>query len=524
LGTLSIVAIAVLINVLGARHFRRFDVTKDHRYSLSPATLTTLRELREPVHVWVLMSSGDPLRESVKQVLVAYQAESSKVETHFINPDREPVQYADIRRRFKMDAGRSKGGVVSDAVLVVSQGDRSWFISPADLLEVEKSDDPRAKPREERALTGAIRSVQGGVRTRLCFTTGHGERDIKDGSADGAAFLATLLEKDNYEVTSVDPSPPGAQDVFKGCDTVVVAGPRAAFTPLEENRLKSYLLLGGSAVMGVGPINANTETGLARPGLGEALAPFGIGLDEDLVFEADDHLAFPDSMGIRFVGIPKDSALTGGLVPSPGSSRVVPRVIVHLTRSLRRVTGPDVAVPQELVVSSDKAYGVVNLAGASDWAGTPPKKGADISGPCTLVMASERSKVKATDAHGPRVVVFGSGSTFLEVHWRVEGEGRGSAMLVENAIAWASARPQVLDVPDRQMAPVGIRITQEARSEIRNYVLIYIPLAAVLLAAFVFFRRRSGERAPYRLASDGVTPAPTPRREEAAPRKKKKKP
>jgi hypothetical protein len=498
LGASALVVIALVANVLSARHYKRWDVTSDKRYSLSPATIATLHELSETLHVWVLFSGGDPLRESVKQMLVAYQGESARMETHFVDPDRDPAAYGDLRRRFKMDVGRGKNGVASDAVIVVAQGDRHWFIGSSDLFEVEKADDPRAKPREERALTSAIRSVLGGKRPRLCFTVGHGERDTKDGSADGLAFLSDLLEKDNYEIASVDTSEPGALTPFKDCEAVVVAGARAPFTPAEENRLRTYLMLGGNALIGAGPLNADTDSGLLRPGLAQALEPFGIVLDEDLVFEMDQRLVFPDSRGIRFVGLPKSSELTQALVAEPGRSRPVPRTIVHFTRSMRRGGPADMPMPQDLLTTTADAYGVVNVRGAADWTGTPEKKGIDIAGPLVLAMASERPKLRASDPHGPRLVVIGSGSAFLESHWRVDSEGRGMAMLVENAIAWISAKPQVLDVPERQTLAAGVRISADARREIQYFVLGYIPLAALLLALVVYLLRRSGERAPYR--------------------------
>lgn len=496
--TAAAIVIAVVLNVLGARHYKRWDLTSDRRYSLSPATVETLRSLPETVHVWVLFSGGDPLKESVKQMLVAYQAETTKIEVHYIDPDKNPAGFADVKKRFKMDAGRTIGSsVVSDAVIVVSRDDRHWFISPSDLVEVENADDPRAKPREERALTGALRNVLGGDKPKLCFVTGHGERDLKDGSPDGIGFLQDLLEKDNYEVTSVDTTVPGAHEPFKGCQVAILPGPQGAFTKEEEARLRTYLLSGGNALFAVGPMNADTDTGLMRSGLGEALAPFGIGLEEDLVFETAERAFYPESAGIRFDAVARPHAVTQPLVVEAGRARVAPKTIVHFARSLHRVAGEGNAVPVDLLATSAEAYGVVNVVGAAEWTAAPAKKSGDIPGPLVLAMASERPKLAPSAAHGPRVVVIGTRSALLPTHWRVDGDGRGMAMLVENAIAWLSAKPQVLDVPDHQKVAAGIRITESSRGEIQRFVLAYIPLAAVLLGLVVFFMRRSGERAAY---------------------------
>ncbi|MGH7269642.1 MAG: hypothetical protein ACREJ3_04350, partial [Polyangiaceae bacterium] len=42
-GLAAAVVLAAVVNVLGERHFTRWDWTRDRRWSLSPATLATLR-------------------------------------------------------------------------------------------------------------------------------------------------------------------------------------------------------------------------------------------------------------------------------------------------------------------------------------------------------------------------------------------------------------------------------------------------------------------------------------------------
>ena len=67
-------------------------------------------------------------------------------------------------------------------------------------------------------------------------------------------------------------------------------------------------------------------------------------------------------------------------------------------------------------------------------------------------------------------------------------------MLVESAISWLAAKPQILDVPERPSVAAGIRITDESRTKVLWYVLVYMPLAVLLMAAAVWFWRRSTER------------------------------
>src|SRR5678810_283981 len=101
-----------------------------------------------------------------------------------------------VKKRFKIETGRTEQGhVVTDAIVVVARGQKHWFLSMSDMVEVTQGDDTHVKPKEERALTGAIRNVLGSEKVKLCFTTGHGEMNPDDPGQEGAGMLKDVLEK-----------------------------------------------------------------------------------------------------------------------------------------------------------------------------------------------------------------------------------------------------------------------------------------------------------------------------------------
>jgi hypothetical protein len=532
-GVVAAVFLAVGVNVIGARHYKRWDVTTGQRYTLSPATLATLHGLADSgadggtgtIEVWVLLGGADPLEQSVKQLLVAYQAETNKLSIHYVDPDRDAVSLVDVQQRFKIEAGRTADGRVStDAVVVVARGDRHWFVTPSDLVDVSPGDDTRAKPREEQALTGAIRNVLGGEKSRLCFTTGHGELATEPARDGWIGDLRGILEKDNYElrvVDTTDDNDPRAHAPFEGCAVVVIARPQAPFAKDESNRLRTWLLEGGSVLAAVGPVSAPGATGMEPPGLEDALTPFGIGMDEVLVHDVDPAVSIPGSHGQGFFVIPKPHAVTQALVAETPAQHP-PRIATFIARSLRHVTADGAATASDLLLTSDKAYGVTSIKGASEWADAPEPKPSDPRGPFVLAMASERPKSDKSAAHGPRAVVLGSGYALADENWKQPRPLRGDAFFVENAISWLASRPAVLDVPERPAVAAGIRITEESRSEVRNYVLLYMPLAAALLGLAVALRRRSTEGEAYRSSARASSSAPSKKADTAARKKAKR--
>jgi hypothetical protein len=500
-GVVASVVLAAVVNVLGARHFTRWDWTRGQRWSLSPATLETLTTLEQPVDVWAIAGPGDPFEQSLRQLLTTYVAHSSRIGVHWIDPDRDAARLVDLQRRFGLEAGRTEDGrVATDAIVVVASGDEHWFLTASDMMD--SADDLRVKPREERALTQAIRNVLGGERAKLCFTVGHGELSLDEARDEREALgaIRDLLEKNNYSLATVDPTAPNAQEPYRGCSVVVIAGLRAPFAPAEANRLRSWLLEGGSLFAAVGPVPAATETGMTSAGLEDALAPFGIALDDQLVHDLEPSVSIPDTLGEQFFVEPRPHPVTAALVPG-GADAHPPRVIAYFARSLRHVSGDGAPWAAELLVTSGEAFAKRSIVGASGWTDAPGHDANDPHGPFVVAMASERARAAGTGSggapHGPRVVVVGSRFAMAEDNWRHARPLHGMAFLVESALSWLSARPGVVDVPDKPEVSAAFRVSADGLAEVRRYVLLFMPLAAALLGVAVWAWRRSSEDAPY---------------------------
>jgi hypothetical protein len=111
-----------------------------------------------------------------------------------------------------------------------------------------------------------------------------------------------------------------------------------------------------------------------------------------------------------------------------------------------------------------------------------------------LAAATELLKPPGSSApHGPRIVVVGSAGVIVGANWSID-ELRGTAIFVESAITWLAARPAMLDIPQKPSVMTGLRVSEESVTEIFRYVVVYMPLAAALLGAAVFLRRRGTER------------------------------
>jgi hypothetical protein len=478
--------LATLVNVLSARHYRRWDVTRGGLYTLSEATLATLHGLPEPVAIYVLLPGGEPLTLSVQHLLDGYLAETDKLSVEIVDPDRRPADFLALAQRYGIGADKEEGRMMATAAAVVVRGDRREIVRQQELIEVDAEDDLRRRPRLEQAFTGALRAVTSRDHPRACFTGGHGE--------DPSQPLRDHLSRNGYEIVPVEPARSGERAPLDECKVLIVAGPRTKVPAEDTARWAAYLDRGGAALVAMGPEADGEDKGFADLGLDGLLGGFGVGLDRDFVFEQDARLRSPRGRGEMFTPVPRAHPATQSLMKM-AERGLVP--VITVASSLT-ATGAGSAAVSPLLVTSDQAFGMVDFA---SWATGAPAipSGDDKKGPLTVACAAERKG--AGEKHGGRIVAIGSAGALWGANWQRD-ELRGTALFAESAVAWLASRPPILDIPQKPAFTAGLRVSDEWLQATFRYVVLYMPLAAMLLGVAVHLRRRGEKRGEPR----GATP------------------
>ncbi len=482
-GVLAAMVLAVLVNVLVARHYRRWDMTQHRLYTLSPATLETLHGLGESVEIDVLLSAADPLSNSIKFLLTAYQAETERLVVKYIDPDRHAAEFLALQQKYGIEAGRTdEGVVVTDAVVVMSRAhSKPFFLSAAEL--VDEREEGRGRSKVEQAFTLTLRKVMNDVRPRICFVAGHGEKRLDDGGPRGLGELASRLKKNNYDAEEVDTSAPNAKNALDGCRVAVIAGPTQPFDPEEVSRFRSWFEAGGNVFILASPVPDADKKRMLSLGLGPLAQAGSIALEEAFVFELDAARKLPGGFGEQFLAEPKAHEITQGLI---GEKNRDLKILMSAARPLSNAGGA--AAPAELLGTSNDAFGMTDFFAWAERGGAPEKSAGDRAGPMALAMASELPKKGAGSAHGPRMVVVGTASLAVGQNWQ-ERVLRGGAIFTESALSWLAAEPPLVDIPDKP-AVTGARLNEASLGEVLRYVVFYMPGAVLLLAIAVYLRRR----------------------------------
>src|SRR5262245_35487070 len=167
----AVAAAAILggVNYFVNRHTKRWDLTKNQRYSLSDQTKKVLANLKDDVKITYFdraanLSAGeDRLKE--------YRAASTRIKTEFVDPLKDPT------RAENYDA---KG---------------PW---PSIVVE-RASNREKIGNDSEQDITNAIIKVTHDKKKTICFEEGEGERDLEDGGDAGLSAAKAALGKSQYE-------------------------------------------------------------------------------------------------------------------------------------------------------------------------------------------------------------------------------------------------------------------------------------------------------------------------------------
>ena len=85
--TLAFVLLFAIINYLGFNHYRRWDFSRDQKYTLSSQTKRVVSNLKKPVRLTVFFSGGSPIAQEVSSLLKEYAYASKKmIDVEVVDP------------------------------------------------------------------------------------------------------------------------------------------------------------------------------------------------------------------------------------------------------------------------------------------------------------------------------------------------------------------------------------------------------------------------------------------------------
>jgi ABC-type uncharacterized transport system involved in gliding motility auxiliary subunit len=433
--SVAIIAIIGLLNFLGARYHKRFDLTTEGLYTLSDQTRKILGALQKDVKVIKFDKSED---QQLADRMSEFKYLSNRISYERVDPQQKP----EIARQY---AVRQMGETI------VAVGDR-----------VE-----RPQQTDEQSLVNAILKVTRDKLKRVCFTEGHDEKGLSVTEGGGYASVEAVLKNENYEVKPVNLVSSG--QVPAECDVLVVAGPKKAFFPQEVTMIGKYLDGGGKVFL---MLDAEADHPNSDPQLDEVLKTWNIKSGSDVVLDASGAgrliglgPAAPLATNFGAHAITKDMKRTAAFFPMARS-----------VKSGDSSTGEISST--ELLKTSDNSWGETELKGNQ----AEYDEGKDTKGPISLGVAASK-KIGDKEA---RLVVIGDSDFASNQYIRIMANGD----LFFNTVNWLAQDEDLISIRPKSTTSRSIVMNAAQQSTFWWLVVLFMPVAAIGSGAYIWWKRR----------------------------------
>ena len=282
LRTILILGIIILVNIIGLRFFKRFDLTQENIYTLSPASKNLVKSLDDKFLVKAYFTSDLPPeyannRRDLRDLLDEYRAYAGgNFQYEFIDPGKKdeleqeaqrygipPVQ-VQVLKEDKLQIEKAYMGMV---FLYGDKQERVPVIQSTSNLEYE--------------ISSAVKKMTSKELKKIGFLTGQGEPSLQQMSR-----VQEMLAK-QYQVTPVDLN--DGKPISSDIAVLMVVAPNQQFKNWEKFLIDQYLMKGGKIAFMLNKVNATLQNQSAQPvdlNIDDLLESYGIRVNTDLVRDA----------------------------------------------------------------------------------------------------------------------------------------------------------------------------------------------------------------------------------------------
>ncbi len=473
---LLLVAAVTGLNYLAARHYARGDWTRGRTFAISDKTVQLVRALGKPVEVIVFMlPSGEDANDlygDVHELLERVRRESAQVRVEYVDIDREPERLKTVGKKYGVTGDDLVNGVI---VVTSEDAKHSKFITRDELAEYEYGAADGRAPRikawkGEQAFDAALLAVTEEKSPVVCFTQGHGEPAIDSFEPGEYGDFAEELKRDHDEVTGVDLSV--MAEIPARCEVTIVAGPEHPFGKPEADALAHLLERGGRLMALLGPSFDAQVTRFVSMGIEDTLERWGASVRNDVVVDVPQLR----SNAIAF-------AVTEGYADHPITGRLMHhRTLWTEAREVRAAPNNGI-VAREIIHTSDKGWGETDLGVFRATAELAFDPKADVKGPISIAVASERTE---GTGKGARLVVIGSS----QIAGNKQALGYNRDLLL-SSVAWLLRAEPKLAIGPRTPEHLRLQLDDGQLRRLFYLAVLGLPLLALLLGLGVFWVRRA---------------------------------
>ncbi len=297
-GLLGVIAFLLVVGLLSAVTFTRFDFTKEKRFTISKISRNIMDSLKGPVRVVVYLK-GDNFPSNIKRLARAsrdmlsdLQAYShNKLQFEFVDPVAFIKSLPDDQQKAAYDSLQAKGITGQPNSVKTDNGVTQMLIFPEALINfggkyiavnllqsriglAEEEVYNNSIQNLEYAFSSAIKKITSGGKPIVAFSEGN--RELSDLQLNDA--MKSL--SDGYEIGRVDLKTIPFS-VLSKVKLLVIPKPDSAFTEAEKYKIDQYVMRGGRVLWAIDQVNAELDS-MRNHGGDQMSFPKQLNLDDQL--------------------------------------------------------------------------------------------------------------------------------------------------------------------------------------------------------------------------------------------------
>tara|TARA_R110001632_G_scaffold68401_1_gene160302 strand:+ start:1858 stop:3498 length:1641 start_codon:yes stop_codon:yes gene_type:complete len=266
---LFLLAGLLVLNFASQTIYKRFDLTKDKRYTLSIVTKTIVENIDKQLIVRVYLEGEFPtefkrLQIETRQFLEELRIENSNIRIQFINPDNQReklVKSGMIPSQLTVE----EDGKLSNAIIFpwaeIDYNKKISIVSllPNGAIQSQEEQLETAVENLEFSFSNAINSLLQEKQKKVAVLSGNGElQDIQLYS-----FLSEVSKKHRlakFTLDSVENASEKSLKDLRNFDLAIIAKPTESFTEKEKLVLDQFIISGGKTLWMLENVQADTDS------------------------------------------------------------------------------------------------------------------------------------------------------------------------------------------------------------------------------------------------------------------------
>lgn len=319
----------IILNLIGSYAYKRFDLTKDKRYTVSETTKNIIESVKTPLVIDIFLEGDLPaefrlLQSETKHLIEEFQILNPLIKVNYINPlkveaNREQIIQELTRSGLEPYVSNKKvSGKVTQELLFpwgfASFKGRTVKIPlfKKSLTETMQTQVANSVQQLEYNFADAFSQITKEKSKKIAILKGNGQLpDIN--IADFLKTIQPYYSIAPFTLDSVATNPKSTLDKLKTYDLIISAKPSEAFTESEKLVLDQYSMAGGKSMWLTESIimdkdslynDTGSSVSIARDlNLSDFFFKYGVRINQNLVkdlFSAPIVLAIGEGNGTQF--------------------------------------------------------------------------------------------------------------------------------------------------------------------------------------------------------------------------------